>query len=342
MLGNQNQNSTQNPFMGYQTFYLNLFSNVAAPSDEHYKKGENDTAHFRISLMVDSEMKKNDEVQRITGGKDYYSLPIERKVTGYIKSLSTFKETVKGKPVKKIQIVLFDPNATYLNPFEEVDGDNPKNGTVVGATYIIRTSYSLKGKEMLAKLANLDSSLDEMFDIIVVPANSAESGYKEQIIINGKKVYNILVKQGETMLFNRFGDPEKSSKIQHDNWNQEYLDIIEKYQDADRRVEMDRLMERFITTGFSQTIHDMFLRVLRTLGYDLVESGTNQDGSTKYKYVKLGETVTSDSLATTYVDPDAGEVGANGKTFKPEIESTMPASVEEDEDSADPSDDLPF
>jgi hypothetical protein len=339
MLGNQQQNSTQNPFSGNQVFYLNVFSNVLAPNEDGYQKGINDTAHFRVSLLVDAEMKKNEEVNRITGGKDYYALPVERKVTGYIKSLSTFKETVKGKPVKKMQIVLFDPNAEYVNPFEEVDADNPKNGTVVGATYVIKTSFSLKGKEMLAKLANLNPEVDEMFSIIIVPANSAESGYKEQIVINGKRVYNVLVKQGDEMLFGRFGDPAKSSKIQHDVWNEEYLDILEKYEDADRRVRMDGLMEKFITSGFSQTVHAMFLRVLRGIGYDLVESGTNQDGTTKYKYVKLGETVTSEALTsvTTYVEPNGG------KTFKPEIESTMPATVADDDDaSVVGGDELPF
>lgn len=337
MLGNQQQNSNQNPFTGYQTFYLNLFSNVVAPTDEDYKKGVNDTAHFRISLALDAEMKKNDEIVRLTGGKDYYALPIERKVTGYLKSISTFKETVKGKPVKKLQVVLFDPHAEYVNPFEELDANNPKNGTVVGATYILKTAFTLKGKEMLSKLANLDPQSNEMVTIIVVPANTPESGYKEQIVIDGKRVYNILVKQGDNMLFSRFGNPEKSSKIQHDVWNEEYLEILEKYEDSERRVRMDGLMERFVNTVFLQVVHNMFLQTLQTLGYDLVESGTNQDGTTKYKYVKLGETVDTVSLTTTYVDPSA----TNGKTFKPAIESTMPDSVDED-DSVGGGDDLPF
>jgi hypothetical protein len=302
MLGNQQQNQSQNPFVGYQTFYLNLFSNVMAPDEEGYAKGVNDTTHFRLSMVVDSEMKKNAAVLNLTGGKDYFNLPNDYKVTGYLKSISTFKETVKGKPVKKIQITLYDPEAQYLNPFESVDASNPKNNTVVGATYIIKTSFTLKGKELVSKLTNLDPSLNEMVSIIVVPANTAESGYKEQIVINGKKIYNILVKQGSEVLHSRFGDPSKSSRVQHDKWNTEYLDILEKYEDETRRINMDNLFERFINQIFTPSVHSMFLNGLKSMGYDLVESGTNQDGSAKFKYVKLGETVDTEQFST-YVEP---------------------------------------
>lgn len=305
MLGSQKTNSSsQNPFVDYQTFYLNLFSNNVSSKDDTYVKGENDSVHFRVSLILDGEMKKNSEIKSITNGKDYYPLSNETKVTGYLKSISVIKDTVKNKPVKKVQITLFDPEAVYVNPFESQDKDNPKNNTVVGATYIIKTSFSLKGKELLSKLSNIDvNNAQEMISLIVVPANSKDSNYKEPLIIDGKKIFNILIKQGEEIIFNRFGNPSETSKIKHDKWNEEYLDILQKYEDEARRINMDNLFERFINSIFAPAVHSMFLSKLSNMGYNLVESGVNSDGSANFKYVKLGETLNLDSVST-YIEPN--------------------------------------
>jgi len=335
MLDHQERSSTDNPFVGYETFYLRLFANVHAPDQEGYIKGKNDHSYFNLTLVVDDKMKKNPKVNEIIKDSNYFVLPETKKVSGFLKSVAVLKDTVNGKPTKKIQIVLYDPTAPYYNPFEEVDAENPLNGKVVGAQYIISSAFTLKGKELLGKLANIDSSnTTDMVTISVVPANSKDSGYKDPMIINGKRVFNMLVKQGDTVVKDRFGDPARGSFIQQDSWNENYLQILKDFEDIDLRIEMDRFYEKFVKTVMGPLVHEMFLSSLRNNGYDLVENGTNADGTPKMKYIKLGETVSVEAM-TNVVTPS--------KSFKEELESSMPMLDETDEVEPEGSaDDLPF
>jgi hypothetical protein len=343
MLGNQkraqNESNSQNPFQKYQTFYLNLFSNVEAANTENYKIGVNDSVHFRCSLRLDDYMKSNSDIMQKNQGKNYYSLPSEQEVGGFLKGLTIFKEEIKGKPAKKIQLTLFDPNAIYVNPFgETIDKDNPLNGTVVGAIYIIRSSFTLKGKELIRKLANIDQNAnDQMISIIAIPAKTKDSGYKEQMLDkSGKKIYTILVKQGDTSLRDRFGDPEKSSYVINDEWNKKYLDILSEYEDDALRTNMDVLLEKYTKNVLIEKINGFFMHKLHALEYDLVENGLNEDGSVKYKYVKMGETLDISNVAN-YVEP----TNVQPKTTT-QVKSSL---VVDDEDSFVPDiddEDLPF
>ena len=337
MLDHQERTSTDNPFVGYQTFYLRLFANVHAPDEEGYAKGKNDHMFFKLTLVVDEKMKNNSKVREITNGDNYHVLPEVKKVSGYLKSVGVFKDTINGKPTKKIQFVLYDPTAPYYNPFESVDTENPLNGKVVGAQYVISSAFTLKSKELLSKLSNIDTSVtDQMVTISIVPANSKESGYKDPIIIKGKRVFNILIKQGDSLIRDRFGNPERGSFIQQDSWNEDYLRIMQEFEDNDLRIEMDRFYERFVKAVMAPSVHEMFLSSLRHNGYDLVENGTNQDGTPKLKYVKLGGESVSVEAMTSVVTPS--------KSFKEELESTMPFTDESD-DSVETTvidDDLPF
>lgn len=334
MLDHQEKNSTSNPFVGYQTFYLRLFANVHAPDQEGYVKGKNDHMYFKLTLVVDENMKKNDQVTAITKGENYHPLAESKKVSGFLKSVSVSKDVVNGKPTKKIQFVLYDPTAPYYNPFEEVDANNPLNGKTTGALYIVSSAFTLKSKELLSKLANVDGSItDQPITVSIVPANSKESGYKEQIVIAGKKVYNILVKQGDNVVRERFGDPSRGSFIQQDSWNEDYLRILNEFTDDDLRIEMDRFYEKFVKNVMSASVHEMFLSSLRNHGYDLVENGTNQDGTPRLKYIKLGETMDVQEM-TNVITPS--------KSFKAELESTMPMLDEDADVVVEDSDDLPF
>jgi hypothetical protein len=306
MLGNQQkQNSSQNPFVGYQTFVLNLFSNTLSSEDKDYVKGVNDTVHFRCVLLLDDEMKRNSRIMNMTGGKEYYNIPNDTSVSGYLKSVSVIQETINNKPSKKIQIVLFDPNATYHNPFESEDPNNPKNGKVVGATYIVKTAFSLKGKEMISKLSNIDKSSNEMVSISVIPARSKESNYKTPIVIKGKKIYNVFLKQGDNVIRDRFGNPTDNSYVKHDSWNEKYLSILEEHKGSNDilRVSMDNFYEKFITQYLISAINDLFLEKIKELGYELVPNGTNQDGTVKYCYSKIGSELDDLNLGQQVTSP---------------------------------------
>jgi hypothetical protein len=327
MLGNQKraqtESNSQNPFQKYQTFYLNLFSNVEAANSENYKIGFTDSVHFRCSLRLDDNMKANQAIMEKNQGKNYFDLPKEQEVGGYLKGLTIFKEEIKGKPAKKIQLTLFDPNAIYVNPFgETIDKDNPLNGTVIGAIYIIRTSFTLKAKELIRKLANIDqNNMDQMISIIAIPAKTKDSGYKDQMMDkNGKKIYTILVKQGDTSLRDRFGDPEKSSYIVNDEWNKKYLEVLNEYEDDALRTNMDVLLEKYAKNVLVEKIHTFFMNKLNSLDYDLVENGLNEDGTVKYKYVKMGETVAVGSVAT-YIEPTKTSVPLTEEdSFAPDVD----------------------
>lgn len=331
-LGSNEQNNSQNPFNGYQTIYLSLFSNNVAPDHKDFVRGVNDSMHFRAALALDQNQKSNSKIMELTKGKEYFSLPTEKKVSGYLKSVMVLKETIDGKPSKKVQITLFDPMAPYYNPFESIDTTNPKNGTTVGAVYIIKSAFTLKSKELLSKLSNLDTTSDEMITISVVPANTKDSGYKDQLVIKGKKIYNIFIKQGETVLRERFGDIEKSSFVKHDNWNEQYVSILAENEDDALRINMDGFYEKFVKTVLAAEVNDIFLRTLRDLlKYELVPNGTNQDGTPRMKYSPL-ESVLDATDVATYLP-------ATEKSFKDQIEATMPDEVPT---SSLSDDDLPF
>lgn len=337
MLGNQQkQTNSQNPFTGYQTFMLNLFSNSLSSEDKDYVKGVNDTVHFRCVLLLDEEMKRNQRIMNMTGGKEYYGLPNETNVSGYLKSVSVIQETINNKPSKKIQIVIFDPNATYVNPFESEDPNNPKNGQVTGATYIIKTAFSLKGKEMISKLSNIDKNANELLTIAVVPAKSKESNYKTPIVINGKKIFNIFVKQGDNVIRDRFGNPTDNSYVKHDSWNEKYLSILEEHKGSNDilRVSMDNFYEKFITQYLISSINDMFLNNIKEMGYELVPNGTNQDGTTKYRYSKIGSEIDNVDLGSQVTSPVQSRVAA---TSAVEVEDEPFSSDEYEDDS-----ELPF
>lgn len=323
MLGSQNSvTNSQNPFVGYQTFYINLFTNNLAPNEEGYQKGVNDTSHFRVSLRLDDNQKK------FNNGQEYLKLPNEQKVSGFLKSISLIKDVINGKETEKFQITLFDPNSVYVNPFSNVDTSNPKAGNITGAVYIIKTSPTLKGKELLQKLANVDPNSDEMVTITVGKAYCAPD-YKEPLVKDGKQIYNIYVKQGDENIGSRFGDPSKSSKIKDDQWNREYLEILENPQNKQvnelMRINMNLFYGKFIKSVCSDLAKNMFLKTLNQMGYDLVENGVDKDGLVKFKYVAIGSDV--DVASVTSYAP-----------------STKAAASDED-DFVEPSsddDDLPF
>lgn len=326
MLGSQNNvTNSNNPFTSYQTFYLTLYTNVLGPNEEGYQKGVNDTAHFRVSLRLDDNQKKHNN------GQEYLKLPNENKIGGFLKSISLIKDVVNGKETEKFQITLFDPNSTYVNPFQNVDTNNPRNGKTVGAVYIIKTSPTLKGKELMQKLANVDPNSEEMITITVGKAYCAPD-YKEPLVKDGKQIYNIYVKQGDDNIGSRFGDPSKSSKIKADEWNKEYLEILENPQNKQvnelMRINMNLFYGKFIKTVCSELAKKMFLKTLNQMGYDLVENGVDKDGIVKFKYVSIGSDV--DVATVTNYEP-VSQV------------STKQASDDEDsfvEPSGD--DDLPF
>lgn len=343
MLPFQNQNSSnQNPFSGYQKFYLNLFAAVKGESEKEYQKGVNDTMHFKLSVALDNEMLKNSEIRAKAGKRTSYDLQPINSVKGYLKSITTYKEIVDSKPTHKIKITLFDPKAPYHNPFQDINSDNKLNGTVTGAIYDITTSYSLKGKELLSKLSNIDfTESNEMVEIIIVPAKNKDDGYKSQVISNGRKVYNILIKQGDNIIRERFGNPEKSSYVKHDKYNEQYLENIEKYEDETLRINMDALYRSFILDEISGQVHELFLGTLRSvLECDLVENGVDSEGKPKLKYVSLkNEAVSEDNFVT--VDDD----DEDNKSFKQSLDETLavvsPAGEQDYPDSPE-SDDLPF
>lgn len=329
--------NSNNPFKGYQTFYYSLFSNVHAPDEEGFQRGVNDEMIFKSTLQLDNEMQNNSAIMEKTDGKNYFSLPKEKKVSGFLKSISVVKDTIKGKPTKQIEITLFDPEDMYYNPFEKIDTENLKNGTVTGAIYKIKTAFTLKGKELIGKLYNLVGDAGRKISISIVPANSKESGYKEQIFTKeGKKVYNILVKQGDTVLYPRFGDPAKNSFIVHDTYNEKFLQILEEEEGDSLRVTMDKFHEKYINEVFRKRLFDeFFIPQLNEMGYDLVDDGKDKDGNVKLKYVRLGEHQDATAM-TEYVSPEEDEEDET-KSFRKEIEEVMPPSENEDN-----GDDLPF
>jgi hypothetical protein len=327
MLGNQNNgtNQSENPFVGFQTAYLSLFTNVLAPNEENYQKGVNDTAHFRVTLRLDDNQKRHSD------GKEYWTLPSETKVSGFLKSASVIEETIKGKVTKKIQITLFDPNQTYINPFEAVDQNNPKNNKTIGAVYIIKTAFTLKGKEMLQKLANVDPNVLEPITISVGKAYCPPD-YKELLVINGKQVFNIYVRQGEESIGSRFGDPSKSSKVVNDNWNETYLKLLEDNADDKEllRASMDSFYIKFIKNHMVNFSKNMFLKVLNQMGYDLVENGVDKDGVVKFKYVSIGQDVDIANV-TNYAPATApaSVPASKGATSSPDDDEFV---VSDDED----------
>lgn len=331
-LGSQSKTAgnSNNPFKNYQTYYLSLFSNVHSPDEEKYKKGVNDEVIFKTTLQLDNELQQNTAVMEKTEGKNYFSLPREKKVVGYLKSINVVKDTINGKPTKQIELTIFDPEAEYYNPFEKIDVENPKNGTVTGAIYKIKTAFTLKGKELLTKLFNVVTDAGRKITISIVPANSKESGYKEQIISNGKKVYNILVKQDDTVLRPRFGNPSENDFVVHDIYNEKFLQILEEEEGDSLRVGMDKFIEKYINEVFRQRLFDeFFIPQLNEMGYDLVNDGVDKDGNPKLKYVRLGEHEDATAM-TEYVSPEDDEDGE--KSFVAAIEEVMPQ----------PDDDLPF
>lgn len=336
MLGNQNNgtNQSENPFVGYQTVYLSLFTNVLAPGEENYQKGVNDRAEFRVTLKLDDNQKRHSD------GKDYWTLPSETKVSGFLKSVSVVEETIKGKPAKKIQITLFDPNQSYINPFEVVDQNNPKNNKTIGAVYIIKTAFTLKGKEMLQKLANVNPDVLEPITISIGKAYCPPE-YKEPLIINGKQVYNIYVRQGEDSIGSRFGDPSKSSKVVNDNWNESYLKLLEdNSEDKDLlRASMDSFYIKFIKNHMVNFAKNMFLKVLNQMGYDLVENGVDKDGVVKFKYVSIGQDI--DVANVTNYAPAAAPTVSVSAVSAPAEKSTT-SSPDYDDEFVPSDDDLPF
>lgn len=342
MLPFQNQqNTSQNPFMAYQRFYLNMFAAVKGEGEKEYQKGVNDTMFFKLAISVDNEMSKNAEIKAKVGSKQSYNLAPINSVKGYLKSVSTYKEEIDGKPTHKIKITLFDPAAPYYNPFQDIDATNKLNGTTTGAIYEVTTSYSLKGKELISKLSNIDfSDSGQMIEIIILPAKNKDDGYKTQIISKGRKVFNVMIKQGDTVIKDRFGDPARGSHIVHDEYNEEYMrNLAENTDDNEAlRVSMDSLYRKFIKTELTPKSHDMFLGTLRSvLECDLVENGVDNEGKPKFKYLSLkNEEVTEDNFVT--IDDDVEE----GKSFKESLDETLVGVTNDAQSFPESDDDLPF
>lgn len=340
MLPFQNQaNSSQNPFMAYQRFYLNMFAAVKGESEKEFQKGVNDTMFFKLALSVDNKMMENPEVKARVGTKKSYNLSNVTSVKGYLKGVTTYKEIVDGKPTHKIKVTLFDPSAPYFNPFQDVDEKNPLNGKTTGAIYEITTSYSLKGKELISKLSNIDfTESGKMVEIIIVAAKNKDDGYKTQIISNGRKVFNILIKQGDENVKSRFGNPELGSHIKHDQYNETYLKNMDELEEDSLRIGMDTLYRGFIQNEVGPKAHDMFLGTLRSvLECDLVENGVDNEGKPKFKYVSLKtEEVTEDNFVTIDDVED-------GKSFKESLDQTLVGVSNEAQSFPESDDDdLPF
>lgn len=341
-------NSSQNPFYYAQLTYFSLFSDTKSKLDDEFEVGKNDEMVFRASMPLEESALSNSAILQRNDGKKYFNYH-EKSFGGFLKSVRVVDDKIDNKPVKQIEVTFFDPEAVYDNPFEDIDGANQKNGTVCGATYKVKTAFTLKGKEMLSLLFSAMDYSDnpESFYVSIVPAKSPQSGYTENIVIEGKKIFNFFVKQGEQILRPRFVDlnskgwekrkanlsQEQITKIESDVFNQEYTEIFAKYEGTRLRNHLDEFFEDYINNVFKVQVHErLFLPKLRDMGYDLVENGTDAKGNVKMKYVSLN----ADS-ADSIVDFDELPDYEGEKDFKPALESVM-AGTESDDNY----DDLPF
>jgi len=334
MLGSQrnSSNSSDNPFSGYQNFYLNLYALVLGPNDEGYQKGVNDQMYFNAVLTLDEQMKRNPKIMErarsssTSSNSAYYTLGRETSLNGVLlKSLYVKEDTINGKKTKRLIVTVFDPNAIYTNPFEDIDGDNPNNGKVTGAIYQISSSFTMKGKELINKLANLKTN--EPFDVFITQAKEKDDDGKYTIPIKtktGQLIYNINIRQNEQMVMSRFGDPEKLSSVVNDEWNEQFLSILndEELDPQEVRLKIDKFFTKFITNNFSDYVFaEMFLPYLqKEMGYNLVENGRNQDGTPRMKYVRIDGVDSKPQFDEDVMDYDTDEPEAKGVTFSADDE----------------------
>jgi hypothetical protein len=66
---------------------------------------------------------------------------------------------------------------------------------------------------------------------------------------------------------------------------------------------MDNFYEKFITQYLISAINDLFLEKIKELGYELVPNGTNQDGTVKYFYSKIGSELDDLNLGQQVTSP---------------------------------------
>ena len=309
MRGTQREKgNSDNPFSEYQTIYASLFSNILAPSDGEYKAGVNDAVYFNTALLLDETMQADPKILAKVGDKKTINLGRETSLTGYLKSVSVKDDEIKGKKTKKVEIVLFDPEAKYNSPIG--DKDDPRNGEVCGELYVISSAFTLKSKELLGKLANV--AADEKINIAIVRATTKESGRKTPMTTkDGKAIYNVLVFQNEKNISPKFAELKYEWVDGTDAWVIEYNKIIEENQDEDRRNAMDKFFRKYVDTVMNLSAHELFLSRLNKLGYDLVDNGVNKDGTKRMKYVKLGttsnETVVEDEAEFVDAGKDEGD-----------------------------------
>ncbi len=314
---NERGGSGNYPFSNYQKFYLNLFSNVLKSTDPEFKKDVNDACYFNTSLMIDDEMKKSSKVRKFIEDNEMgavYKLGRASMIEGYLQSVVSAKDTIKGKERKVVKITLFSPSENFRNPFGDLDSTNPNNGKKVGHIYEITSAYTTLAKRLINKLASLpEKGFNEKIKITIFQKfNDEGKKFKK----DGTPDYDISVKIGGNSLMPRFVNPkqlenpseELLARLSNDALNDNFIEICEEYTGEDFRIETDKFFRRFIENDLTHFVFAEYLvPKMQDMGFEVRIEGD------KYKYTKIGG---SDTPVVPQDDEDFEEHETNVKSNK--------------------------